>query len=103
MSLNQPVERRGFFRRSQASFSATFAPPQHAEHLSELLKRHVAPYDSLSLLGPIWVNPSSSPTALPCSRLSTYYLPCFSGASLGVHLWHGTEESSTTTHRAVLA
>jgi hypothetical protein len=33
------------FRRSQASFAAKCAPQQHAEHLSELLKRHVAPYE----------------------------------------------------------
>src|SRR5262249_52014823 len=40
------------FRRLQTSFSAKLAPQWHFKHLSGLLKRHVAPYDSFSILGP---------------------------------------------------
>jgi hypothetical protein len=40
--------------RSRASFSAKFVPQRHLKHLSGLLKRHVAPYDSFSILGPTW-------------------------------------------------
>src|SRR5216117_1061821 len=49
--------------RLHASFSAKFAPQRPAKRLSGLLKQHVAPYDSYSILRPRW-----NATSIACTR-----------------------------------
>ena len=46
------------FQRLHASFSAKFAPQRSSKHLSGLLKPHVAPYDSYSIIRPSWARSS---------------------------------------------
>ena len=52
MTLNQHVGTEASSYRRHTSFSAKFALQLRSEPLSGLLKPHVAPYNSFSILGP---------------------------------------------------